>query len=346
MKNKPTLKQVAEFAGVSTATVSNVLNNSKHVGDEVKQKVYQAINTLNYIPNNLAKSLRVRESKLIGLMISDISNPFFGLVVRGIEDVLARNGYNVLLCDTDSSSIKEKEYLKVLLSRRIDGLIVSLAGNEEEHFRNLDIPLVFFNRIPDSACYNAVQTNNFGGSYLATGHLIKHGYRRIAVIAGPQQISVGRERLNGFRQAIEENGYEFDPGLLRISQFTIEGGYLAMQELMEQKIKPDAVFTCNNVLTLGAFRYLREAEFHIPADIAIIGYDDTEWATIVEPPLSVVRQPAYIQGLETAGLILECLKTKDNKQVRKICLEPELLIRKSCGCNKDQSNLNKNKEGS
>lgn len=332
MKIKPTLKDVADFAGVSTATVSNVLNNSKHVGDEVKQKVYRAIDTLDYIPNNLAKSLRVNASRLIGLMISDISNPFFGAVVRGIEDVLAKNGYNVLLCDTDSNSLKEKDYLKVLLSRRIDGLIVSLAGNEEEHFRNLDIPLVFFNRIPDSNNYNVVQTDNYKGAYLATEHLISHGFRRIAIISGPQHISVGRERLNGFRDALENNGCKFDPSLLRVSPFTTDGGYLAMKDLMEQKKKPEALFAGNNVLTLGAFRYLREKGFQIPAEIAIIGYDDPEWATIIEPPLTVVRQPAYNQGLETAGLILECLRTKDNKQVRRISLEPELVVRRSCGC--------------
>lgn len=334
MKRKPTLMDVASMAGVSTATVSNVLNNTKNVGEEVRRKINDAVRTLNYIPNNVAKSLRVKESKLIGLMISDIANPFFAQVVRGIEDALAANGYTVILCDTDVDVEKEKTYLRVLLSRRIDGLVVSLAGDEHEydHFRALDLPVVFFNRTPDSDAFNRVKTQNFEGAYLAASHLIDHGYRRIAIVAGPQHISVGRERLLGFRRALEDRGRVFDPELVGIGQFNVEGGYSAMEELMGRTQKPDAVFTCNNVLTLGAFRFLQGAGYRIPQDIAFLGYDDPDWTTIVEPPLSVIRQHGFEMGLETGALVLECVKNKDIKRVREISLRSELVIRKSCGC--------------
>jgi len=330
---KSTLKDVAELAGVSTATVSHVLNDSKFVGDALKLKVLAAVDTLDYVPNSLAKSLRMSESKLIGLMISDISNPFFSLVVRGIEDGLAKSDYNVLLCNTDSTFSKEEEYLKVLLSRRIDGLVVSSAGGEGNHFRSTGVPLVFLNRSPNSLANNMVTTNNYKGAYWATEHLVKHGYQRIAIIAGPQHINTARDRLMGYCCAIGDNGGVPDDGLLKIGQFDTESGYTAMQELMGQKVKPDAVFTCNNLMTLGAFRYLREAGLKIPEQIALVGYDDPEWATIAEPPLTVIRQPAYNLGLTAAKLVVECIKEKNQGKPQKIFLDPELIVRKSCGCN-------------
>lgn len=324
---------MAKIAGVSTATVSHVLNDSKYVGDELKQRVSQAMSTLKYVPNNLAKSLRMQESRLIGLMISDISNPFFSLVVRGIEEGLARNSYNVLLCNTDSSSEKEQEYLKVLLSRRIDGLVVSSAGNEGKHFSSKDVPLVFLNRRPDSTDNNLVTTNNFKGGKLATEHLINHGFQRIAVIAGPQHISTGRDRLLGFRSALEDHGCKWDVSLVKYGQFDVNSGYQAMRELVEQAIKPDAVFICNNLMTLGAFQYLRDTGINIPGEIAVIGYDDPVWATIVEPALTVIRQPAYSLGLQAADLIVQCIKEENKGAPQQIYLDPELIIRKSCGCN-------------
>ena len=334
MKRKPTLLDVATMAGVSTATVSNVLNGTKNVGSEVKRKIHEAVEALNYIPNNVAKSLRVKESKLVGLMLSDISNPFFAQVVRGLEDSLAAKGYTVILCDTDVDVEKEKTYLRVLLSRRIDGLVVSLAGDEHEydHFKALDLPVVFFNRTPDSDIFNRVKTQNFDGAYLAASHLIDHGYRRIGIVAGPQHISVGRERLHGFRRALEDRGQEFDPELVGIGQFSVEGGYSAMEALMGLTRKPDAVFTCNNVLTLGAFRFLRDAGCRIPQDIAFLGYDDPDWTTIVDPPLSVIRQHGFEMGQKTGELVLDCIQKKETKLAREISLCSELVIRKSCGC--------------
>jgi LacI family transcriptional regulator len=332
VKRKPTLRDVAKMAGVSTATVSNVLNDSKNVGGEAKQRIHNAVRTLNYIPNNLAKSLRMKKSKLIGLMISDISNPFFPPVVRGIEDVLAKNGFNVLLCDTDSDPEKERRYLKVLLGRRIDGLIVSLAGAEDAHFRDLDLPVVFFNRIPDEGPFNTVETENVEGGLLAADHLAKHGFRRIAVIAGPQHLSVGKERLVGFLNGIAKNGLPTDQRLIAVCPFTADAGYRAMESFMALPEPPEAVFTCNNALTIGAFRFLREGGFSIPRDIALIGYDDLDWTTLVEPPLTVIRHPGFEMGLETGKLIMECLRNQESRIPRRISMRLDLEIRRSCGC--------------
>ncbi|WP_051404894.1 LacI family DNA-binding transcriptional regulator [Bacillus cihuensis] len=335
MKIKATIKEVAKLAQVSTATVSNVINNTKYVSDEIKKQVYDAMSELNYVPNTLAKSLRVRESRLIGVMISDISNPFFSLVVRGIEDGLAQAGYNALLCNTDSNINKEREYLKVLQGKRIDGIFVSSSGNSEEYFKEMwqiDIPLVFLNRCPEPLISDSVSTNNFEGALLATEHLIKHNYRKIGIITGPQNISTGRDRFNGFKQAIKLHDHTLYDHFIKHGDFTIESGYDLMKELLSDSCRPEAVLISNNQMTLGAYNYIQERGICIPEDLAIIGFDDPEWAAIANPPLTAVRQPAYEQGFEAAQLMIKKLNNTVDGKPQEIYFSPSLMIRKSCGC--------------
>lgn len=323
------------MANVSTATVSNVLNETKYVSDDLKKQVHEAMKALNYQPNTLAKSLRIQESRLIGLLISDIANPFFSLVVRGIESELAENGYNVLLCNTDSDVEKEKKYLDVLLGKRIDGLIVSSAGNTGEYFKSLaktGVPIVFLNRCPDFLTSDVIMTNNIKGAYMATEHLIKHGYSKIAIISGPKNISTGRDRLLGFTRAMEDYGISINPRFVKEGQFDIESGYALMQELMSAEEKPDACFISNNFMTLGAYKFAKKAHVKIPDDMAIVGYDDPEWADIVDPPLTSVSQPAYNQGVTAAKLIISALQEKKQSRREVIFLEPSLVVRNSCGC--------------
>ncbi|MGB4408505.1 MAG: LacI family DNA-binding transcriptional regulator [Sphaerochaeta sp.] len=333
MKRRPTLEDVATLAGVSTATVSNLINGTKFISDPTKVRINQAIETLDYIPNNLAKSLKIRDSKLIGLLISDFANPFFPPVVRGIEEHLAKNGYNLLLSDTNSDSQIEKKNLRVLLSRRIDGLLVSLAGKEEEHFHNIYTPTVFFNRVPHSDKFSKVQVKNFKATYIGTQHLIDHGYKKIAMIAGPQHLNVGKDRLNGYIQALLDNGMEANPVYQKVSKLTVEQGYAQMKSLMELQDPPEAVLTGNNAFSLGAFSYLKETKHKIPSDIAFIGYDDTDWATIVDPPLTVIRYPMYVMGEAIASMILDQVQNKGTPSIATLNFEPELVIRQSCGCN-------------
>jgi len=332
VRKKPTLQDVALLAGVSTATVSNAINNSKFVAEITRRKVFGAVDLLNYIPNNLAKSLKTRDTHLIGLLVSDIANPFFPPVVRGIEDQLAINGYNILLSETNSDSVREKENLRMLLGRRIDGLIVSIAGCEEEHFSSIDIPIVFFNRVPFSGQYNTVQVKNFKAAYIGTEHLINHGYRRIAMIAGPEHLNVGRDRMRGYMQALHDCGLDTDIRYISSGEFSDHRGYMAMRILMSHKEPPEAVFTGNNALSLGAFRYLKDARIRIPDDIAFVGYDDTGWATIVDPPLTIVRYPMYEMGVQIGTLILDAIKNSGRSSTQTIEFEPELVVRRSCGC--------------
>lgn len=339
MEGKPlkrtTLKEVAMLAGVSTATVSNALNGKKFVSKEIREKIDKAIQELNYQPNILAKSLRVKESKIIGVLISDIANPFFSNVVRGIEEVLYQRNYSVLLCNTDSSVEKERKYINTLIGQRVDGLIVSSAGNTGDYFRSLNkagIPIVFLNRCPEFMNNDVIMTNNIQGSYSATEHLIRHGYSKIAIIKGPSTISTGKDRYVGYSRALEDYGMTEFAELVKEGEFTVESGYAKMKELMEQEMKPDAVFVSNNLMTLGAYKFLKESHIEIPGQVALLGYDDTEWSDIVDPPITTVRQPAYDLGANAAKLLLNRIK-KDDQVKREITyIETALIIRRSCGC--------------
>lgn len=331
---RATLREVAVLAGVSTATVSNVLNETKYVSDEIKRKVKLACEELNYEINTVAKSLRVKESRIIGLLISDIANPFFSSVVRGIEKELAKSYYSLLLCNTDSNLEKEDKYLKVLIGKRIDGLIVSSAGNSGEYFSSLKkmgVPIVFLNRCPDFMTFDVIMTNNIQGAYSATEHLIRHNYSKIAIITGRIAISTGKDRLTGYKRALEDYGIpEFDH-LIKEGNFDIDSGYRMMKELMSQDEKPDAVFISNNSMTLGACKYLKEKAYSIPDDIALIGYDDPDWAELIEPPITTVRQPSYEIGTQAAKLMVGRIV---NNHIKKeiMYMDTKLIIRQSCGC--------------
>ncbi|ALS25573.1 LacI family transcriptional regulator [Paenibacillus sp. 32O-W] len=331
---RATVKEVAKMAGVSTATVSNVLTGRKYVSDEVKERVHSVMKKLNYQPNVIAKSLRLKESRLIGLLISDVANSFFSSVVRGIEYELAANNYHVLLCNTDSNVEKEREYLETLIGKRIDGLIVSSAGNSGDYFRSLQqtgVPIVFLNRCPPFMNCDVIMSNNISGAYSATEHLIRHGYRKIAIITGEPTISTGKDRLTGYMRAHEDYGIQVHEDLIKEGRFDTESGYLMMKELMEQEKKPDAVFISNNSMTLGGYKYLKEKGIRIPDQVALVAFDDPEWAELVDPPITAVRQQSYELGVQAARLILDSIKDKKNNRDI-MYMDTTLIVRHSCGC--------------
>jgi LacI family transcriptional regulator len=335
LKN-PTLKEVASLAQVSTATVSNVINNTKHVSESVKKQVFEAMEALNYKPNEIAKSLRVQQSRLIGILISDISNDFISKVVKGIENTLSEIGYNVLLCSTDSDFEKEKEYLNVFLGKRIDGLIISSSGTGGyEHYEDLiraKVPVVFLNRCPDHFPSNMVMTNNIKGAYSATEHLIKHGHKKIGIITGPLHFSTGRDRFIGYQRALDDYGIPFRKEIVLEGCFNIESGYELTKKLFEENMDVEALFISNNSMSLGAYKYIKEQGIKIPEEIAIYGYDDPEWADIVDPPLSGIKQPAYQLGIYAAKKIVDTVQGNCTESRGIKYLDPEMVVRKSCGC--------------
>ncbi|MBD1383337.1 LacI family DNA-binding transcriptional regulator [Metabacillus arenae] len=335
MNKKVTIKEVAKQANVSTATVSNVINNTKFVSEEVRTRVLHVIEELNFHANTLAKGLRIQESRLIGVIVSDIANPFFSKVVSGIEKGAAEMGYNILLCNTASNLDKEIEFLNILKGKRVEGLIISSSGTTKEYFEsleNLNIPIVFLNRSPNTPSHKVVITNNIKGANKATEHLIQHGYTRIGIISGPTSLSTGKDRLTGYKRAMEDYHLSIPDSYIQEGDFSIESGYRAMKDLLTLNKDLEACLISNNFMTLGAHKYIKEAGYSIPNDIAVIGYDDSDWADVMDPPLTTVKQPTFEQGQKAIEMLFSTIRNENHHKQQIMYLQPSLVIRKSCGC--------------
>ncbi|MEA1964691.1 MAG: LacI family DNA-binding transcriptional regulator [Candidatus Aerophobetes bacterium] len=329
-----TIKDIARVAGVSIATVSTALNDRSGVGADTKLRVLAVAEKLGYEPNILARSLVTKKTHTIGLIISDISNPFFTRVVRGIEDVANENGFNLILCNTDEEGQKEKAYLRILQGKQVDGLIIISTEKNSNHIKSLvenNIPLVLLDRKLEGLQVDSVVVDNVEGSRKATSHLIKLGHRKIGIIHGPETIMTGRDRLEGYKRALREHNLPLESKYIKEGNFKQEGGYSRTLELLELKNPPSALFVTNNLMTMGAFKALKEERIRVPEEIALIGFDDMEWASLASPPLTAVSQPTYRLGTSAANLLLSRIKAPAPQEVQEVVLEPKLVIRESCG---------------
>jgi len=328
-----TLKDVANLAGVSTATVSRVLNNFPHVADETRSKVLWAMEQLGYRPSRVARRLRVEATQILGLIIPNIANPFFPSVTRGIEDIAYANEHTLLLCNSDDDLAKESLYVDVLQAERVAGIIICPADENttscEPLLRN-GVPVVAMDRRLCRFDVDTVLVDNVKGACQATSHLIRLGHGRIGLIGGPSSITTGRERQEGYEKALREHGIELDQSLIKIGNFKQDSGYQKTCELLEMDDPPTAIFAANNLMTLGALNAIHEKGLNIPPDVAIVGFDDMPWAPSLDPPLTTVAQPTYELGRRAADLLLKRIADKDREPVEMI-LEPILIVRKSCG---------------
>lgn len=327
-----TMADVAERAGVSKATVSHVINETRFVEDATKSRVREAIDALGYRPNVAARSLTTQRTRIIGLIISDVTNTFFGELTRGIEDALFANGYSLMLCNTNEVLEREEYYIDILLRQGVDGIIAAAASQDWDALNEaakLNIPIVMLDRTFENADSPYVGVNNSEGAYLGTGHLIESGYRKIGILSGFQRLSTMRERLAGFEQALAEANLPLRANWRIDSPLTIEDGRLAMQHLMSQAERPRAVFISNNLLSLGALMELREMELVCPDDVAIVGFDDHPWAQVSDPPLTVVRQPTYAIGETAARKVLQALNDGDG-EASSALFDCQLVMRQSC----------------
>jgi LacI family transcriptional regulator, fructose operon transcriptional repressor len=326
------VKKVAEKAGVSTATVSRVLLDKPHVRPEVRQRVLAAMEDLDYHPNLVARSLRAQKSNIIGLIVSDIRNPFFTYVSRAVEDVAQNNGISVFLCNSDEDPQKELVYLEQMRGQIVAGIIFSPTLQSADNFAALDVgdlPMVVIDRSVRNAAVDNVLIDNVESSYHLTEHLISHGRRRIAALFGDAS-STGRDRRRGFVQALNDHGLELDPELVRNVNAREEDGYQATLKLLALSDRPDAIFTSNGLLATGAFRALRENGIAIPDEIAFVTIDDTPWTTLVTPQVTVIRQPTYEIGKTAIELLLERIQDA-SRPTRQVVLHSNLVLRGSCG---------------
>lgn len=329
-----TIDDVAKRAGVSTATVSRVINRNYGVSDELQQRVLSAITELGYQPDRAARRLRANSSEVLGIIIPDIQNPYFTSVVRSIEDVAYEHQMTVLLCNTDDHFEKQENYIRALLAERVAGMI--LVPTITSRLQSLELlqrsgtPVVLVDRLLDRLAFDSVVVDHYQGAYTAVQHLIDIGYQRIALIVGEQALFPGRERHRGYQQALADNGINYDSDLVRIDHFKIESGRQHARELLQAQNKPDAIFAASNLLTLGVLKAARELRLHIPEDIALVGFDDMPWASELNPSLTVVAQPAIEIGQEAFRLLLN-RRCHPGRPVHTLTLQTSLIIRESCG---------------
>jgi LacI family fructose operon transcriptional repressor len=326
------LKKVAEKAGVSTATVSRVLSDKPHVRPQLRQRVLAAMQDLDYRPNLVARSLRVQKSRIIGLIVSDIRNPFFTYVSRAVEDVAHAQGMSTFLCNSDENPEKEIQYLEQMRGEIVAGIIFSPTHQIADTFSELvvaHLPMVVIDRRVNNTDVDSVMIDNVESAYRLAEHLITHGYRRIAALFGIAS-TTGRERRKGFVQALHDHALEPDPQLVSYVNAREEDGYQATLKLLALPDRPQAIFTSNGLLATGAFRALRESGLAIPDEIAFATFDDTPWAGLVEPPVTVMRQPTYEIGKTAAELLLERIQDP-SRPTRQVVLQSTLVVRRSCG---------------
>ncbi|MCP3739451.1 LacI family DNA-binding transcriptional regulator [Rossellomorea sp. BNER] len=329
------LKEVAERANVSTATVSRVLSNTGKVTEKTKKKVLAAMEELNYQPNFLARQLRKLETKTILVVVPDIANTFFSKVIRGIESVAIQNGYQVLLGDSQNNGQSESQYLNHLRYKQIDGVILLTARTDSRLIEDLsdDYPVVLACEYLEGSRIPTVSIDNISSARKMTDHLIKQGHQRVAHISGPMNIILGRDRLKGYEQAMTQNSYEIDQVLVQEGDFSYESGYKLMEKFLALQNPPTAVFAANDEMAIGAIKAIKKHRLSVPEDIAVVGFDDIDMASIMEPELTTVAQPTFDIGSTAMDLLL-CLMKKEPLTKKQFVLEDQLMIRQSCGANK------------
>jgi DNA-binding LacI/PurR family transcriptional regulator len=330
-----TIKDIAKALGISTSTVSRALRDSYEISPETKQLVLDCAEKLNYRPNPIALSLKERRSRSIGVVVCEIANSFFSQVINGIESIAYDKGYNVIISQSNESYEREIMDLHYLASRSVDGLLISLSTetNDTSHLKALHdkgLPIVFFDRISEDINTHVVIVDNFRGAYEATEHLIKNGYRKIAAIANSEFLSITTERLAGYKEALKNNGIEPKDGYIKHCFY---GGMIfseiedAVNKLLTLDDKPDAIFTTSDKLTTGCLKTLKRRGLDVPGNIALAGFCNSDITELLNPSLTVVRQPAFEMGKASIELLLQLIESKRPvTQFEKRILTPELRI--------------------
>ncbi|MEK6720106.1 MAG: LacI family DNA-binding transcriptional regulator [Chloroflexota bacterium] len=333
-----TISDVAERAAVSAMTVSRVINNSGYVSAPTRDRVERAIEELGYVPNALARQLRSKRTKILALIVSDITNPFFTTIARGVEDVAARHGFSVMFCNTDESAAEEAQYLQVLIERQVDGVLLVPTRRGGASFRTLRahrVPVVVLDRRVNDPFVDSVRCDSEAGAYALTRHLISLGHRRIAVLTGRRTISTSVDRVAGCRRALQDSGLVLPGELVRFGGYNFgslnqtDGYEMARSVLASASPWPTAIFAANNFIAFGVVRALHEAGLAVPGDMSVVAFDDlpADWA--MDPFLTVAAQPAYEIGHRAAELLLDRIAGDPDAIGNAVVFPFELIIRNS-----------------
>jgi LacI family transcriptional regulator len=309
-----TIREVASRAGVSPTTVSHVINNTRFVSADARQRVLDAMSELNYRPNVLARSLRRGETHTLGLILPDSANPFFAEIARAIEDVAFSAGYSVIIGNSENQLSKEQIYVEVLVNKQVDGLIFVTTGDQSSSLESLvrdGLPVVVVDRRLSGLQVDTVLTDNLQGGLSATRYLLELGHRRIACVTGPSNLTPSAERVIGYRRALEEYGVSPDENLILRGNFHPDSGYRATLELLRCQPPPTAIFVCNDMMAIGALRALGEAGLRVPEHCSLVGFDDIELASYVIPPLTTIGQDKTALAEAAVTLLLERIADPD-----------------------------------
>ncbi|MGC8971395.1 MAG: LacI family DNA-binding transcriptional regulator [bacterium] len=320
------IQEVAKLAGVSPSTVSRALNNHPGISERTRQRIIEVAKKLHYKPNYRGQILTTRSTKNIGLLITDITNPFFPELVRGAEEKASEAGYTILLGNTSESEEKETNYLDFFSRGPVDGVIISASRISNEHIINLaeeGLPIVVINRILEHPKISYVSVDMEKGGYLATKYLVNLGHSRIAFINGPSLSEAAKRRLSGYKKALIESRIRYNPNLVSFNTPTAESGYREAVKLLYTKDPPSAIFTYNDLMAFGVIKAAKELSIKIPEELSIIGFDNIFFSNFTDPPLTTVKQPKEELGRKAVELLLKLMKGERQNLV----LEPELIIR-------------------
>ncbi|MEI7847915.1 MAG: LacI family DNA-binding transcriptional regulator [Chloroflexota bacterium] len=338
----PTIHEVAKRAGVASITASRVINNSGYASQETRQRVLDAAREMGYVPNRLASSLRSRRTNVLALVLTDITNPFFTVAARGVEDVANRAGYTVIFCNTDEDSEKEKKYVEILMQNRVDGVILVPSDSDSKSVESLQqngVPVVVIDRHIPSNTVDQVRCDSIGGAYQITRLLLSLGHRRIALLNGPQRVSTAADRLTGFKQAMSElpilenktREPDFSQQLILSGEFTRTSGYEMTQKALAINPRPTALLAANNFIALGTLQALEENNIRVPQDMAVVTFDDLPEALVTSPFLTAAAQPVYEMAARAAEILIGRLTNTNTTTFEEVVFPTHLILRKSSG---------------
>ncbi|KAB7707228.1 LacI family DNA-binding transcriptional regulator [Bacillus aerolatus] len=332
-----TIYDIAKKANVSPMTVSRVINNKGNISEKTREKVEAVIKELNYIPNSAAQSLNLKKTKLLSLIITDITNPFFTKVARGAADKANQMGYQLILCNTDEDYEKESDYINALISKRVDGVIIAPTGDPS--IKNLKkliknrIPFTLIDREIEEISCDRVLGDNYEGTKLLLQHLIDYGHKRIAMVHGPLTVSTSKERYQAYIETLKINDLNMDASFLVETHYKQEKQWNGIDHLVTLPLadRPTAIFAANNFIAIKIIKSLREKKIKVPEEIAVVCFDDLELFSDFDPFLTVSSQPAYDFGYTGTQLVIERVEEVGPADYRTINLKPELVVRKSSG---------------
>ena len=332
---RASITDLATQLGVSVSTVSRALSDHSSISDATKKKVWKLAKALHYQPNHMAAGLRKGRSNLLGVLVPHIDGHFFTLVVKGIETVATKAGFNVLICQSNENVVHERKNIETLINAQVEGILVSLSRttHDFQHFEKAQkhgIPLVFFDRILEGQNVSAVVLDDRAGGYNATKHLLTQGYRRIAHFAGPQHLNIYKNRQLGYLDALREFEIPIEDNLIILSDMKIQDGIAGMNQLLKLPTRPEAIFSASDFSAVGAMQVLESRGLRVPNDVALVGFSNETFTSLTTPKLTSIDQHCEQMGQSAVRMFLEMLEEKNGTFLpRRVVLQPELIIRES-----------------